>query len=59
MTFIQDVNKVVLPKFAITDPDRVPTGVWSSNGASVQEISIHCTNVVYARYRLTIHKHHE
>ena len=29
---------MVLPKFAITDPDHVSTGVWSvsSNGASVQ-----------------------
>jgi len=33
---------MVLPKFAITDPDHVSTGVWSvsSNGASVQEISV-------------------
>jgi len=37
MMLILDVNKVVLPKFAITDPDRVPTVVWSvsSNGSSV------------------------
>jgi hypothetical protein len=29
MLMILDVNKVVLPKFVIGDPDRVPSGLWT------------------------------
>ena len=34
MLLILDVNKVILPKFVIADPDRVPNAVWAVTTSS-------------------------
>ena len=41
MLMLLDVNKVSLPKFVISDPDRVPNGTWSvaTCDSSVQDVS--------------------
>jgi len=58
MMMILDVNKVTLPNFVITDPDRVPTGVWSVTtcGSPVQEISMLMTTIqdVVSKFNETI-----
>ena len=38
MLMLLDVNKVILPKFVIADPDRVPNGVWAVTSSGSSEI---------------------
>ena len=58
MMMILDVNKIVLPKFVIADPDRVPTGVWSVTacGSPVQELGMLMTTIqdVVSKFTETI-----